>query len=90
MLTNLIKFCLDNRLIVIILLLMVIFWGLINSPFDPGIEQIPRDPVAVDAIPDIGENQQIVFYFMARPLSPGCGRPDHLPFDFFIIGSARC
>ncbi len=61
MLTNLIKFCLDNRLIVIILLLMVIFWGLINSPFDPGIEQIPRDPVAVDAIPDIGENQQIVF-----------------------------
>lgn len=61
MLTRLIKFCLDNKLIVGILLLLTIFWGLINSPFELGMEDMPRDPVAVDAIPDIGENQQIVF-----------------------------
>ena len=31
------------------------------APFDWEIEQLPRNPVPVDAIPDIGENQQIVF-----------------------------
>ena len=36
-------------------------WGLVTAPFDFGISDLPRDPVAVDAIPDIGENQQIVF-----------------------------
>ncbi|MBN2296097.1 MAG: efflux RND transporter permease subunit [Pirellulales bacterium] len=30
-------------------------------PFDYDLGMIPRDPVPVDAIPDIGENQQIVF-----------------------------
>ena len=38
-----------------------IAWGLVTSPFgwDTGI--LPSDPVPVDAIPDIGENQQIVY-----------------------------
>jgi Cu(I)/Ag(I) efflux system membrane protein CusA/SilA len=31
------------------------------APFDWDIAGLPRDPVPVDAIPDIGENQQIVF-----------------------------
>lgn len=31
------------------------------APFDWDLGGIPRDPVPVDAIPDIGENQQIVF-----------------------------
>ena len=31
------------------------------APFDFGIDWLPRDSVSVDAIPDIGENQQIVF-----------------------------
>ncbi|MEI6424733.1 MAG: efflux RND transporter permease subunit, partial [Lentisphaerota bacterium] len=30
-------------------------------PFDFGIKWMPRNPIPVDAIPDIGENQQIVF-----------------------------
>lgn len=36
-------------------------WGAIVAPFDFGISWLPRDSVSVDAIPDIGENQQIVF-----------------------------
>ena len=31
------------------------------APFRSDLGGLPRDPVPVDAIPDIGENQQIVF-----------------------------
>ncbi|MEM6800341.1 MAG: efflux RND transporter permease subunit, partial [Bacteroidota bacterium] len=61
MLSRYIHFFLTNRLISFLLLLMLIFWGLLYSPFNLGLENLPRDPVAVDAIPDIGDNQQIVF-----------------------------
>lgn len=60
MLNQIIRFFLDNKLVVWLMLLLFIGWGLVTSPFD--VETgLPRDPVAVDAIPDIGENQQIVF-----------------------------
>jgi Cu(I)/Ag(I) efflux system membrane protein CusA/SilA len=39
----------------------IILWGIYVAPFDWEFERFPRNPVAVDAIPDIGENQQIVF-----------------------------
>ena len=58
---NVVAFCLDNKLIVILLVLLSVGWGLIVSPFDSPIGALPRDPVPVDAIPDLGENQQIVF-----------------------------
>ena len=61
MLNNFIRFFLENKLVAYLLLLLFIGWGLVTAPFDFGIESLPRDPVAVDAIPDIGENQQIVF-----------------------------
>ncbi|NOU60803.1 efflux RND transporter permease subunit [Marinifilum sp. JC070] len=61
MLNKIIKFFLENKLITTILLVVFIAWGLITSPFPWKIEFLPKDPVAVDAIPDIGENQQIVF-----------------------------
>lgn len=35
-------------------------WGIITAPFNWDIG-LPNDPVPVDAIPDIGENQQIIF-----------------------------
>lgn len=60
-LNSLIRFCLQNRLVVILGTLLLIFWGLIVTPFDWDISWLERDPVPVDAIPDIGENQQIVF-----------------------------
>ena len=61
MLDQFIKFFIDNKLVAWLLMLLFIGWGMITSPFDPGIDALPRDPVAVDAIPDIGENQQIVY-----------------------------
>jgi len=43
------------------MVILVMGWGIMVAPFDWDIPGIPRDPVPVDAIPDIGENQQIVF-----------------------------
>ncbi len=56
-----IRFCLEQKLVVILCTLMVIVWGVMVAPFDWDIGDLPRSPVPVDAIPDIGENQQIVF-----------------------------
>ena len=61
MLNYIIKFFLDNRLVAWLLLPLFVGWGLVTAPFDFDLDWLPRDPVAVDAIPDIGENQQIVF-----------------------------
>ena len=58
---KLVGFCLDNKLIVFLLVLLLLGWGLVVSPFDWSLGNLPRDPVPVDAIPDLGENQQIVF-----------------------------
>ena len=58
---GLIRFCLENKLVVILFTVVLIVWGIAVAPFDWESEIIPRDPVPVDAIPDIGENQQIVF-----------------------------
>jgi len=56
-----IRFCLENKLVVTLAAIAVIGWGIMVAPFDWEIGGLPRDPVPVDAIPDIGENQQIVF-----------------------------
>ncbi|MCJ7692481.1 MAG: efflux RND transporter permease subunit, partial [Sedimentisphaerales bacterium] len=58
---KLIRFCLENKLVVSIFVLIFVCWGLSTAPFDWGLFGFPRNPVPVDAIPDIGENQQIVF-----------------------------
>jgi len=60
MLNRLIKYFLENRLITILLLLIFIGWGIVSAPFNWNISFLPRNPVAVDAIPDIGDNQQII------------------------------
>ncbi|MDT0293165.1 efflux RND transporter permease subunit [Mesonia ostreae] len=61
MLNKSIKFLIENKLIAILLLVLFIGWGLIHAPFNWNMGGLPTNPVAVDAIPDIGENQQIVF-----------------------------
>jgi Cu(I)/Ag(I) efflux system membrane protein CusA/SilA len=58
---KLLRFCLTNRLVVGMFVLAVIVTGILVAPFDWRIGGITRYPVPVDAIPDIGENQQIVF-----------------------------
>ena len=57
----LVRFCLEQKLVVAIVLFGTILWGVLVAPFDWKLPGLPRDPVPVDAIPDIGENQQIVF-----------------------------
>jgi Cu(I)/Ag(I) efflux system membrane protein CusA/SilA len=61
MLNKSIKFLIENKLVAVIILFLLIGWGVVTAPFDWDLKGIPRNPVAVDAIPDIGENQQIVF-----------------------------
>lgn len=55
------RFCLDNKLVVGLMVLFVTVYGIAVAPFDWDLFGLPRDPVAVDAIPDLSENQQIVF-----------------------------
>jgi Cu(I)/Ag(I) efflux system membrane protein CusA/SilA len=61
MLNKSIKFLIENKLVAVIILTLFIGWGVVTAPFDWDLKGLPRNPVAVDAIPDIGENQQIVF-----------------------------
>jgi len=61
MINRLIRFFLENKLVTILFLLLILGWGLATAPFNWNLGSFPRDPVPVDAIPDIGENQQIVF-----------------------------
>ncbi|MBN1576790.1 MAG: efflux RND transporter permease subunit [Chitinispirillaceae bacterium] len=61
MVNKLIRFCLDNKLVTVLFALAVIAWGIMVAPFEWDMGGFVRDPVPVDAIPDIGENQQIVF-----------------------------
>lgn len=61
MLSSFLRFFLDQKLITVLLATLFIAWGLITSPFRWDIPLLPSDPVPVDAIPDIGENQQIVY-----------------------------
>ncbi len=61
MINNVIKFFLSNKLVTVSLLLLFVLWGIVTSPFHWKNDYLPSDPVPVDAIPDIGENQQIVF-----------------------------
>ncbi len=58
---RLIHFCLHQKLVVLLLLTFFIGWGIRVAPFDWDTGGYPRDPVAVDAIPDLGDNQQIVY-----------------------------
>ncbi|GIW74850.1 MAG: cation transporter [Phycisphaerales bacterium] len=58
---RIVRFCLEQKLVVGIVLAGTLLWGVLVAPFDWSVPGLARDPVPVDAIPDIGENQQIVF-----------------------------
>ncbi|WP_291867144.1 efflux RND transporter permease subunit [Maribacter sp.] len=61
MLNKSIKFLIENKLVGLILLFLFFIWGIIHAPFNLGLGILPSNPVSVDAIPNIGENQQIVY-----------------------------
>ena len=54
-------FSLNNKLAIALLIVFFAVWGIMVAPFDWDTGALPRSPVPVDAIPDLGENQQIVF-----------------------------
>ena len=60
MFNRIVKYFLDNRLITLIILIVILTLGIVTAPFNWNTGLLPRDPVPVDAIPDIGDNQQIV------------------------------
>lgn len=61
MLNRIIRYFLENKLVTVLLVIIFVAWGIVTAPFDWNTGWMPKDPVPVDAIPDIGENQQIVF-----------------------------
>ncbi|MEI6054670.1 MAG: efflux RND transporter permease subunit [Lentisphaerota bacterium] len=60
LLSCLIGICLTNKLLTLFVFLMLIGYGIYVAPFDWNLG-IRRTPIPVDAIPNIGENQQVVF-----------------------------
>ncbi len=59
--SRMMRFWIDQKLLMGLVILATLCFGLSVAPFDWDIPWLPRHPVPVDAIPDIGENQQIVF-----------------------------
>lgn len=60
MLNKFINYFLNNRVVTLLLLLTVLIWGLVTAPFNWHQNLLPNNPVPVDAIPNLGDNQQIV------------------------------
>ena len=48
-------------MIAIIAIVLIIFLGTITLPFNLGLNFLPKNSVSVDAIPNVGENQQIIY-----------------------------
>ncbi|NEV94431.1 efflux RND transporter permease subunit [Psychroflexus sp. YR1-1] len=61
MLNNIIKFFLNQRLVAFILLATIVIGGLMVSPFQWADSFLPKNSIPVDAIPNTGANQQIIF-----------------------------
>ncbi|MBP3253610.1 MAG: efflux RND transporter permease subunit [Bacteroidales bacterium] len=57
---TIIKYFLQNRAVTAIVLTVIIAGGIYTAPFEWTKGSFPRNPVSVDAIPDVGDNQQIV------------------------------
>lgn len=53
-------FFLKQKLVTGLLLIAIVLGGMAVAPFDWDLGAFPRSPVPVDAIPNLGENQQIV------------------------------
>jgi copper/silver efflux system protein len=60
MFNRLVKYFLENRLVTFLFLIVFVVFGMVYAPFNWHTGVLPRNPIPVDAIPDIGDNQQIV------------------------------
>lgn len=88
MLNKVIKYFLENRIITAFLLVGVLFGGLATAPFNWHGGLIPRNPISVDAIPDIGDNQQIVATEWMGPA--GAAYHSRLLRALWTVGSRWC
>ncbi len=61
LLERILAFCQRQKVVMALLAVLTIVGGLSVAPFDWRLPWLLRAPVPVDAIPNIGENQQIVF-----------------------------
>ncbi|WP_282051251.1 efflux RND transporter permease subunit [Maribacter aquivivus] len=61
MLNGLIKYLVRNKLIAFVMLLVLLTWGLMSIPITVDNVLVGSNPVSVDAIPNLGDNQQIVY-----------------------------
>ena len=60
MLQKIIRYFLQNRVVTAIVLIALVAGGLSTAPFAWHGGFLPRNSVSVDAIPDVGDNQQII------------------------------
>ncbi|MDD3161345.1 MAG: efflux RND transporter permease subunit, partial [Bacteroidales bacterium] len=60
MFNKLVHYFLYHRLMTFLFLIAVLALGISFAPFNWKTGMLPRDPIPVDAIPDIGDNQQII------------------------------
>jgi Cu(I)/Ag(I) efflux system membrane protein CusA/SilA len=58
---KIIQFCIEKKVIIFLVTFLLAGWGVLVAPFEWDLGGPLRAPVPTDAIPDIGENQQIVF-----------------------------
>ncbi|MFB3903554.1 MAG: efflux RND transporter permease subunit [Acidobacteriota bacterium] len=58
---RIIWFSLEKRIVILLAAALLIGGGMVVAPFDWDLWGLPRYHIPVDAIPDIGENQQIVY-----------------------------
>jgi Cu(I)/Ag(I) efflux system membrane protein CusA/SilA len=61
MLKKSVQFLIENKVIALIAIVLIIVFGTITLPFNLGLDFLPKHSVSVDAIPNMGENQQIVY-----------------------------
>lgn len=87
---KIIGYFLHNRLITALVLILIIIGGLSTVPFNWHSRFIPRNPVAVDAIPDIGDNQQIIATDWMGRSPKRYSRASHIPPNNGIIRNSRC
>ncbi|MFP4845585.1 efflux RND transporter permease subunit [Winogradskyella sp. PE311] len=61
MLKRSVKFLIKNKILALIAVILIISIGHTTLPFNLGLDFLPKRSVSVDAMPNMGENQQIVY-----------------------------
>ena len=55
-----IKYLVENKLVIVVIIILITFFGIVISPFNSKTSLISDYKLSVDAIPNLGENQQII------------------------------